>query len=265
MSYLSLISCTDRGMLWVATRIRSAYSSVSKRETSFSRIALDSAVDTNRSIYPVLEFDTCRVAIANPVAQRKSESHNRPQLRLGHSGGPVPGHVEQLRVGLRPVQDHGAVDDVQMKHDAREVLEFRCGGALRGDEPDEHVFRSADRREDSGHLLQDFLLVHGLEGVEGHEGQERPLRLREVEFHVRPFRSESTFVPSMWRTVLETSAEPNVADSNTGTWFSKAPEGRWGLISSRRKSALPFRGGTCATPRPRATKLQIIAVRSQSM
>src|SRR3989441_2364686 len=188
MSYLSLISCTDRGILWVATRMRSAYSSVSKRETSVSRIALDSAVDTNRSIYPVLEFDTCRVAIANPIAQRKSESHNRPQLRLGHSGGPVPGHVEQLRVRLRPVQDHGAVDDVQVKHDAREVLEFRGGGALRGDEPDEHVFRAADRREDSGHLLQDFLLVHGLEGVEGHEGEERPLRLRELEFHVRPLQ-----------------------------------------------------------------------------
>src|SRR2546425_1476390 len=188
MSYLSLISCTDRGILWVATRMRSAYSSVSKRETSFSRIALDSAVDTNRSIYPVLEFDTCRVAIANPIVHRKSGSNNRPQFRPGHPGRPVPGHVEQLRIRLRAVQDHGAVDYVQMKHDPCEVLQFRGGGALRGDEPDEDVFRSADRREDPGHLLQDFLLVHGLEGVEGHEGQERPLRLRELEFHVRPLQ-----------------------------------------------------------------------------
>src|SRR2546425_10404958 len=49
MSYLSLISCTDREVIWVATRIRSAYSSVSKRETSFSRIALDSVMDINSS------------------------------------------------------------------------------------------------------------------------------------------------------------------------------------------------------------------------
>src|SRR3989442_14636890 len=49
MSYLSLISCTDRDVIWVATRIRSAYSSVSKRETSFSRIALDSVMDINDS------------------------------------------------------------------------------------------------------------------------------------------------------------------------------------------------------------------------
>src|SRR3972149_2711443 len=57
MSYLSLISCTDRDVLCVATKMRSAYSSVSKRETSFSRIGLDSAVDVNSSIYPVLRFD----------------------------------------------------------------------------------------------------------------------------------------------------------------------------------------------------------------
>src|SRR2546427_3496965 len=49
MSYLSLISWTDRDVTWVATRIRSAYSSVSKRETSFSRIALDSVMDINSS------------------------------------------------------------------------------------------------------------------------------------------------------------------------------------------------------------------------
>src|SRR5437879_13528459 len=42
MSYLSLISCTDLDVLCVATKMRSAYSSVSKRETSFSRIGLDS-------------------------------------------------------------------------------------------------------------------------------------------------------------------------------------------------------------------------------
>src|SRR6266571_2706592 len=49
MSYLSLISWTDRDVTWVATRIRSAYSSVSKRETSFSRITLDSVMDINES------------------------------------------------------------------------------------------------------------------------------------------------------------------------------------------------------------------------
>src|ERR1700704_4125140 len=40
--------------------MRSAYSSVSKRETSFSRIGLDSVVDSNPIIYPVLEFDIRR-------------------------------------------------------------------------------------------------------------------------------------------------------------------------------------------------------------
>src|SRR6267378_398967 len=58
MSYLSLISCTDLDVLCVATKMRSAYSSVSKRETSFSRIGLDSVVDSNAIIYPVLQFDT---------------------------------------------------------------------------------------------------------------------------------------------------------------------------------------------------------------
>src|SRR5919197_3077374 len=58
MSYLSEISCTDRDVLCVATKIRSAYSSVSNRETSFSRIVLDSAMGVNSSIYPVLGFDT---------------------------------------------------------------------------------------------------------------------------------------------------------------------------------------------------------------
>src|SRR3989442_10652077 len=58
MSYLSLISCTDLEVFCVATKMRSAYSSVSKRETSFSRIGLDSVVDSNPIIYPVLEFDT---------------------------------------------------------------------------------------------------------------------------------------------------------------------------------------------------------------
>src|SRR3989441_11596320 len=101
MSYLSLISCTDRGILWVATRMRSAYSSVSKRETAFSRIALASAVDTNPSIYPALEFDTCSVAIANPVVHRQSGSNKRPQVRPGHPRRPDPGHVVQLRIRLR--------------------------------------------------------------------------------------------------------------------------------------------------------------------
>src|SRR6266487_238267 len=36
------------------------------------------------------------------------------------------------------------------------------------------------------------------------------------------FRSESTFVPSMWRTVRETSADPRVAASNTRTCADQA-------------------------------------------
>src|SRR5207244_12372608 len=109
-----------------------------------------------------------------------------------------------------------------------------------------------------------FPSVDGLDRIERHKGEERTLGLRELDSTFDHFKSESTFVPSMWRTVRETSAEPRVADSKTRTCESNAPGGRWGLTSSRRNSALPFRGGTWATPRPWATKLEMIAVRSQS-
>src|SRR6266705_3391534 len=86
MSYLSLISCTDRETVCVATRIRSAYSSVSKRETSFSRIAHDSPMRINSAIYPVLGFDTRGPPGGRPLrvpATRTIGSHDRPQIRPG--------------------------------------------------------------------------------------------------------------------------------------------------------------------------------------
>src|SRR6266542_3441303 len=127
MSYLSLISCTDRETVCVATRIRSAYSSVSKRETSFSRIARHSPMRINSAIYPVLEFDTRgsreAVGLRGPttVAIR---SHNRTQIRLRDPGRHVPGQAEQSGVGFRAVQDDGAVDRLDVEDDPGEVLQL---------------------------------------------------------------------------------------------------------------------------------------------
>src|SRR5881397_358614 len=188
MSYLSLISWTDRDVTWVATRIRSAYSSVSKRETSFSRIALDSVMAINSS---PIRFSILILADREKRARFRRDvfrSHDRPKFRLRDPGRPVPGDAEELRVRLLPVQDDGAVDAVEAQHDAGQILQLGGRGALRGDESDEHVFRSPDRREDAGHLLENLLLVHRLERVERHEREERPLRFRELELHVRPFQ-----------------------------------------------------------------------------
>src|SRR6266702_4848650 len=128
MSYLSLISCTDRETVCVATRIRSAYSSVSKRETSFSRIARHSPMRINSAIYPVLGFDTrgpreavrLRAPTTRPIA-----SHDRPQIRLRDPGRKIPGQAEKPRVGFRAVQDHGAINRLDVEHDPGEVLQFR--------------------------------------------------------------------------------------------------------------------------------------------
>src|SRR2546422_2301367 len=187
MSYLSLISWTDRDVIWVATRIRSAYSSVSKRETSFSRIALDSVMAINSSpirFSILILADREKRALFGDVFRL----HDRPKFRLRDPGRPVPGDAEELRVRLLPVQDHGTVDAIQVEHDPGEVLQLGRGGALGGDEPDEHVFRPPDRREDARHLLEDLLLVHRLERVERHEREERTFRFRELELHVRPLQ-----------------------------------------------------------------------------
>src|SRR5437867_4738634 len=159
MSYLSLISWTDRDVTWVATRIRSAYSSVSKRETSFSRIALDSVMDINSSS---IRFSNLILADRENRAdfRRRDRSDDRSKFGLRDPTGPVPAEAEQFRVRLLPVQDHGAVDAVQVEHDPGEVLQFGGRGALRRDKSDEYVLRPADRREDSGHFLKDLLLVH---------------------------------------------------------------------------------------------------------
>src|SRR5688572_9727712 len=152
MSYLSLISCTDRGVVWVATKIRSAYSSVSKRETSFSRIALDSVW----VLIPLsIRFSDLILGSGGPALFRGRffSSHDRPQLGLRHAGGPVPGHVEQFRVRLLPVHDDGTVHDIYMEYDVREVLELRGRGALGGHESDDRILCPADGREDAGKLL----------------------------------------------------------------------------------------------------------------
>src|SRR3989454_9602758 len=264
MSYLSLISCTDRGILWVATRMRSAYSSVSKRETSFSRIALDSAVDTNRSIYPVLEFDTCRGAIANPIV------HRNPSHTIGRSsalGTPADQSQDRLKSSVYGFAPYRTTEPLMTSkcNTMRARFSSFAAEALCGvTTPTNTSFarRTVEKTPDiASRTFSSYTDSRVSKAMKARNGRSDFGSWNSTFVH---FRSESTFVPSMWRTVLETSAEPNVADSNTRTWFSNAPEGRWGLMSSRRKSALPFRGGTCATPRPRATTLQMIAVRSQS-
>src|SRR6266571_9007455 len=147
MSYLSLISCTDRETVCVATRIRSAYSSVSKRETSFSRIAHDSPMRINSAIYPVLGFDTRGPPGGRPLrepARRPIGSHDRPQIRLRDAGRKIPGQAEEPGVGFRAVQDHGSVDRLEVEHEPGEDLQFRRGSDMRRREPDEHVFRAPD-------------------------------------------------------------------------------------------------------------------------
>src|SRR6266545_2700371 len=143
MSYLSLISCTDRETACVATRIRSAYSSVSKRETSFSRIARHSPMRINSAIYPVLGFDTRgsrEAAGPRAPATRAIRSDNLPQIRLRDPGRNVPGQVEKPGVGFRAVQHHGAVDRLDVDHDSGEVLQLRRRRGLRRHDPDEYVF-----------------------------------------------------------------------------------------------------------------------------
>src|SRR5207247_8396848 len=97
MSYLSLISCTDLDVLCVATKMRSAYSSVSKRETSFSRIGSRFSGDSNPIIYPVLGFDTRRSGGMREIHREFSASHDRPQLRLRRAIGPVARVVGHMR------------------------------------------------------------------------------------------------------------------------------------------------------------------------
>src|SRR5437870_12839953 len=105
MSYLSLISWTDRDVFCVATKMRSAYSSVSNRETSFSRIGLDSVVDSNPVIVPVLGFDTRGSGGSMRISPTQCASHDRPQDRPREAPVQDPREVENLRVRLLRVHD----------------------------------------------------------------------------------------------------------------------------------------------------------------
>src|SRR5947207_15657469 len=107
MSYLSLISWTDRDVFCVATKMRSAYSSVSNRETSFSRIGLDSVVDSNPVIVPVLGFDTRGSGGRRRSSPTQCRSHDRSQGRPRDPSGQVPRAVEHPRGTLLSVPDHG--------------------------------------------------------------------------------------------------------------------------------------------------------------
>src|SRR5437773_4487900 len=188
MSYLSLISCTDLDVLCVATKMRSAYSSVSKRETSFSRIGSRFSGDSNPIIYPVLGFDTRGSGEMREIRRGFYGSYDRPQVRDQKATGPVPREVEQLRVRLLSVEDHGAVHTVDPEDRVGQVLELRRGRAVGRDKPDEHILRPSEGREDTRHGLDHPLPIHGLERVEGHQAKKRPLRLRQLELDVGPFQ-----------------------------------------------------------------------------
>src|SRR3972149_8536353 len=92
--------------------MRSAYSSVSNRDTSFSRIVRRFILAINSRFYPVIRIET-------------TGSDDRAQARLGHAGRPVPGEVEEFRVGLLSVEDHGTVQALDVQHGAGEVRELR--------------------------------------------------------------------------------------------------------------------------------------------
>src|SRR5207247_7536058 len=100
MSYLSLISWTDRDVFCVATKMRSAYSSVSNRETSFSRIDLDSVVDSNPVIVPVLGFDIRGSGGGMRISRTQCASHDRPQDRPREPSGELQRAVENIRERL---------------------------------------------------------------------------------------------------------------------------------------------------------------------
>src|SRR5436853_815119 len=144
--------------------------------------------DSNPIIYPVLGFDTRGSGGMRGFRRGFPDSHDRPQFRLRKATGPVPREVEQLRVRLLSVQDHGAVHAVDPEDRVGQVLELRRGGAVGGDKPHEDILRPSKGREDARHALDDLLPVHGLEGVEGHQAEERPFRLRQLELDVGPFQ-----------------------------------------------------------------------------
>src|SRR5438552_10669537 len=186
MSYLSLISWTDRDVFCVATKMRSAYSSVSNRETSFSRIGLDSVVDSNPVIVPVLGFDTRGSGGRRRISPTQCGSHDRSQDRPREPSGQVPREVEQLRVRLLSVEDDGSVDAVDPEDGVGEVFELRGRRALRRCAPHEQVFGPANRGEDARHAFDALVAVDGPQRVEGHEGEEWALGFRQLQLDVGP-------------------------------------------------------------------------------
>src|SRR3989454_8923807 len=160
MSYLSEISWTDRAFSCVATRIRSAYSSVNRREISFSRIAF-------ARFFGDIKCLATRLSGLRLNLHDGGEHRLRDPLRIGER------QVVELRVRFLAIQHDGTVqvlDPNVLGRHARELLARRCEGRR---EADEQIALPADGRDMPGELLEDPASVDRLQRVERQEGEER--------------------------------------------------------------------------------------------
>src|SRR6266511_1783527 len=126
MSYLSEISCTDRATSWVATRIRSAYSSVSRREMSFSRIAC-------------VRFFGYIKCLATRLSGLRLSLHDGSEKRLRHTARIGEREAVNLRVRLLAIENNRPVQVLDLDVLRRHRGELRRGDGERGREPDEQV------------------------------------------------------------------------------------------------------------------------------
>src|SRR6266540_908699 len=164
MSYLSEISWTDREFSWVATRIRSAYSSVRRREISFSRIV-------------VARFFGYIKCLATRLSGLRLNLHDGSEHRFRHPLRVREREIVQLRVRFLTVQHNRPVEILHshvLRGHARELL-ARC--IERGRQPDEEVPLPAHSGDVARELLEDAVSVHGLQGVEREQGEKRMLGL----------------------------------------------------------------------------------------
>src|SRR3989442_14858727 len=134
MSYLSEISCTDRAFSWVATRIRSAYSSVRRREMSFSRIAF-------ARFFGDIKCLATRLSGLRLNLQDGSEDGLWGPIRKGE------GKVVQFGVRLLAVEDDGTIEVLDPHVLGRHARELGARRGQRRREPDEEVPFPSDRRD----------------------------------------------------------------------------------------------------------------------
>src|SRR3990170_5996467 len=175
MSYRSLISCTERGCTCVATKMRSAYSSVSRREISFSRIWSDGCGAPLKGV-------------STPVSDLRLILHDRGQHGPRRARLVGEREVEQPRVRLLPEEEDRAVHVLHLHVHVCEVRELRRALRERADVAHEDVPAPAHGGYVPRHLLENGLPVDGLECVKREEGEERVLTARQAVLHVAPLQ-----------------------------------------------------------------------------